>query len=406
MSRRLAVGAVTFLLGAGWLIADAPARAPLPLSAPLQDKNFFVLTLLEQVSPSDAELKDLLRTKQEVLRNCADVACFTSKMRFTDDEIALAAGALTRLYRSEAAIREMTNGALRRSGTYIRYHDKDGEALLDAAWRDAALGINHVIDVYGAGTAPRYAEIDSVAFNVKSPAYAQLVRTVADSLNEESAKATLFFQPTMRFALYLLQINRRDEAGRYEPLETGENAAALRRIRTISWNDFPYSLILVPGYGPDRAAWNLAPEGRLRLEIAVRRYKDGKAPFIVVSGGRVHPNQTAYCEAIEMKKALIDEFGVPPDRIIVEPHARHTTTNLRNVSRIMYRYGIPFERKALITTDRFQSAYIESEGFAKRCEQELGYQPARLLGRVSLFDLEFTPQLDALQIDAMEPLDP
>ncbi|HEY8183484.1 MAG TPA: YdcF family protein, partial [Thermoanaerobaculia bacterium] len=82
------------------------------------------------------------------------------------------------------------------------------------------------------------------------------------------------------------------------------------------------------------------------------------------------------------------------------------TTNLRNVARLMYRYGIPFERKALITTDRFQSAYIESEGFAKRNQQELGYQPVKLLGRVSIFDLEFTPQLDALQIDAMSPLDP
>jgi hypothetical protein len=300
----------------------------------------------------------------------------------------------------------MTNGALRRSGAYVRYQTKEGDALLAAAWRDAALGINHVIDVYGAGTAPLYPDIDSVAFSVKSPGFIQMVRTVADVLNEESGKATLFFQPTLRFALKLLEINRRDEAGRYEPLEAGENAAALRRIRTISWNDFPYSLILVPGSGTDRPAWNLAPQGRLRLEIAVRRFKDGKAPFIAVSGGYVHPNQTAYCEAIEMKKALIEDFGVPADRIIVDPHARHTTTNLRNVARIIYRYGIPFERKALITTDRFHSAYIESEGFAKRNQQELGYQPVKLLGRVSIFDLEFIPQLDALQIDAMAPLDP
>jgi len=397
---------VALLLVAGWLHAEGPARAPLPLSAPVQDKNFFVLSLLERAHPSDAELNDLLRAKQDVLRTCADVACFTSKMRFSDDEISRAATALNRLYRSDAALREITNDDLRRSGTYVRYQAKEGEALLDAAWRDAALGINKVIDVYGSGNAPRYAEIDSAAFDVKSKAYAQLVQTVADRLNEESARATLFFQPTLRFALYLLQINRRDEAGRFEPLETGENAAALRRIRTISWKDFPYSLILVPGYGTDRAAWNLAPEGKLRLEFAVQRYKAGKAPFIAVSGGYVHPNQTPYCEAIEMKRALIDEFGVPPDRIIVDPHARHTTTNLRNVSRLMYRYGIPFERKALITTDRFQSAYIESEGFAKRCEQELGYPCAKILGRVSLFDLEFTPQLDALQIDPMEPLDP
>lgn len=400
---------VALLFVAGWLHAEGPTRAPLPLSAPVQDKNFFVLSLLEEVRFSDTELKDLLHAKQEALRSAsaeceADVTCFTTKLRFTDDEISRAAGALERLYRSDPALREMTNGALRRSGAYIRYQTKEGDALLAAAWRDAALGINHVIDVYGVGTAPLYPDIDSVAFSVKSPGFIQMVRTVADVLNEE--QSTVFFQPSLRFALHLLQINRRDEAGRFEPLETGENAAALRRIRTISWNDFPYSLILVPGYGTDRPAWNLAPQGRLRLEIAVRRFKEGKAPFIAVSGGYVHPNQTAYCEAIEMKKALIEDFGVPADRIIVDPHARHTTTNLRNVARLMYRYGIPFERKALVTTDRFHSAYIESEAFHKRFEDELGYQPVRILGRVSIFDLEFVPQVDALQIDPMAPLDP
>ena len=107
-----------------------------------------------------------------------------------------------------------------------------------------------------------------------------------------------------------------------------------------------------------------------------------------------------------MKRSLIDDFHVPAEAIIVDPHARHTTTNLRNAARLMYRYAIPFDHKALITTDAFQSAYIESDAFLKRCQQELGYQPATILGRVSLFDLEFTPRLESLQIDSMDPLDP
>jgi DUF218 domain len=93
------------------------------------------------------------------------------------------------------------------------------------------------------------------------------------------------------------------------------------------------------GFGPDRMGWDLSPQGRLRVEVAARRYKDGQAPLILVSGGYVHPNQTADCEALEMKKSLIDDYGVPADSIIVEPHARHTTTNLRNAARLMYRYG-------------------------------------------------------------------
>lgn len=97
---------------------------------------------------------------------------------------------------------------------------------------------------------------------------------------------------------------------------------------------------------------------------------------------------------------------MPAAAVIVEPHARHTTTNLRNAARLMYRYGIPFGAKALITTDSFQSTYIEGQAFAKRCEQELGYQPVTVLRRASAFDLEFTPRLESLQIDSMDPLDP
>ncbi len=407
----------TLLFAASLLSAEkAPARAPLLLTAPVQDKNFFLLSLFERSAAvsnairSDAELKEILRVKRDALHaatSCeADVECVTANLRFTDEEMARVANALQRLSRTEPALREMADGPLRDSGSYVRYHAKGNDALLAAAWIDAAKGINHIIDVYGRGVAPRYPDIDSLAFDVKSQGYAQLVHTVADTLDEQSSGDMLFFQPSLRFALYLLRVNKRDEAGRYEPLEAGENAATIRHIPTIAWKDFPYTVIVVPGFGPDRSAWNLAPQGRLRLEVAARRYKAGDAPLILVSGGYVHPNQTAWCEALEMKKSLIADDGVPADSIIVEPHARHTTTNLRNAARLIYRYNIPFERKALITTDRFHSAYIASEAFAERCNRELGYQPAAISGRGSVFDLEFTPLRESLQIDSMDPLDP
>src|SRR2546421_1798361 len=52
------------------------------------------------------------------------------------------------------------------------------------------------------------------------------------------AKAPLFFEPSLNFALKLLEINRRDEAGRYEPLEQGENKAAVRNLKNINWSDY------------------------------------------------------------------------------------------------------------------------------------------------------------------------
>ena len=374
-------------------------RAPLHLTKPVQDKNFYALSLLERSSAvaADAELNAILRAKRDALHKatttCAlDSNCFAAAMKFSDAEIAQIAAALRRL--------RLDDAALRASGTEILH------PTIAAAWTDAANGINNIIDVYGTGKAPRYPQIDSVSFDVKSQAYGQLVHTVAEDLDEQQSDLKLFFQPSLRFALYLLDVNHRDEAGRFEPLQRGENAAALGRLRTVRWKDYPYSSIIVPGYGPDLAGWSFAPEGKLRCEIAARRLRERKAPVIIVSGGYVHPNQTRYCEAMEMKKSLISDFGVPASAIIIEPQARHTTTNLRNAARLLYRYGIPFARAALVTTDSFQSAYIESDGFAKRCEQELGYQPGKILRRVSAFDLELAPRIESLQINPMDPLDP
>jgi hypothetical protein len=144
----------------------------------------------------------------------------------------------------------------------------------------------------------------------------------------------------------------------------------------------------------------------LRVQLAVKRYRDGKAPFILVSGGFVHPIQTPYSEAIEMKHELMEKYSIPEEAILVDPHARHTTTNLRNAARIMFRYGMPFEAKALITTDPGHSSSIESPAFNERCIKEIGYVPHQLVGRISRFDLEWTPKLDALQADWQDLLDP
>jgi hypothetical protein len=296
---------------------------------------------------------------------------------------------------------------LRQSGAYVRYEPKAGGDLLAQSWTDAARGINQAIDVYGEGKKSRYSGMDPPAFDVKGPAYESIVHTVAYLLAEQTAEMKLFFQPTLKFALHLLDINKRDEAGRLEPLEQKENAAAFRRIPTIEWSRFPYTVIVVPGEGGDRVTWALAPEGKLRTEIAARRWREGKAALILVSGGYVHPNQTPFAEAVEMKKSLMADFGVPEDAILIDPHARHTTTNLRNAAREMYRYGVPFNHVALITTDSYQSAYIESPEFARRCKDELGCVPHRIVKRLSVFDLEWMPKVESLQIDAAgDLLDP
>ncbi|MEO8028394.1 MAG: YdcF family protein, partial [Bryobacteraceae bacterium] len=203
-----------------------------------------------------------------------------------------------------------------------------------------------------------------------------------------------------------MEASRRNEAGRFEPLDLGENRSTIARVRNTAWSKYPYSVIVVPGSGSESVQVNLSAAGRLRLALAARRFREGKAPFLLLSGGYVHPNQTPFSEAVEMKKALITDFGIPSNAILIDPHARHTTTNMRNAARQMYRYGMPFEKKALVTTDEYQSAYIEAPGFADRCMKELGYLPYKILSRVSKHDLEFLPLIESLHLDATDPLDP
>jgi hypothetical protein len=229
---------------------------------------------------------------------------------------------------------------------------------------------------------------------------------LAGVIAESTPGEVAFFVPSLKAATELLQVQLRDEAARHEPMEASLNAPAYKRAHKLDFAKYPYSSILVPGFGPEEAGVGLSPIGHLELELAVRRYRAGKAPFIIVSGGYVHPNMTPYSEAIEMRRCLIDEFRVPAEAIIVDPHARHTTTNLRNAARLIYRYGMPFQKKALIVTNSYQLNDIAAPAFAKRCMSVFGYLPATEYNKISDFDLEYKPALNALTIDPIDPLDP
>lgn len=278
--------------------------------------------------------------------------------------------------------------------------------LVTAAWRDAATALNRIVDVYALGTAPLYPKIDAASYDPASESYRRLLAIMATVMHDQRDDLTTFYAPSLGFARRLLDANRRDEAGRFEPLHDGENAAALRRVRSVRWVDFPYAAIVVPGAGSDRPDVALDPWGKLRLELAVARFKAGTAPFLIVSGGYVHPNQTPFNEALEMKRSLVRDFGVPPEAVIIDPHARHTTTNLRNAARLALRYGLPSGTPLLITSDQGQSAYISGQEFHDRCLREMGHLPGVLGKRLSPFDQEFMPSVRALHADARDPLDP
>jgi hypothetical protein len=91
---------------------------------------------------------------------------------------------------------------------------------------------------------------------------------------------------------------------------------------------------------------------------------------------------------------------------LIDPHARHTTTNVRNAARLMFRYGIPTDRPALIATRSYHLDSIASPAFDERNDRELGYRPYVSKRRLSRFELEWLPNVLSLQADPWDPLDP
>jgi hypothetical protein len=394
------------------------AELPLSFHGPVLDKNFLVLSeLMKGSAVREALLADQTLSVLATQRSAREAPSPPFKRMgagvqpldgflWTDAEIGRAREALMSLYGSSAAMRRLVDGHLRSSGCFERYRTMSGERLLGQAWEDAARAINRIIQVYGDGVSPRYPLIDSVSYDPKDDSYRKLLGIVAAVLADGRSARETFFEPSLDCALYLLSINRRDEAARFEPLAQGENAPAIRALAGIDWGHYPFSVILVPGAGSVVAGVPLSPWAKMRLSLAVRRFREQKAPLLLVSGGFVHPAQTPYCEAVEMKRSLIKDYGLPERVILIEPFARHTTTNLRNADREIIRYGLPALKPVLVVTDPGQGATIASAAFGQRCDDELGYRPYQKLVRISAFDLSFLPVPDSLQADARDPLDP
>lgn len=136
---------------------------------------------------------------------------------------------------------------------------------------------------------------------------------------------------------------------------------------------FPF--VIVPGYCP-RFGWShgLHPWAAERLREAALTVAAGLASTIIVSGGAVHSDDN---EAVLMRQWLV-EHGVDAARILVEPCARHTTTNLRNAGRMVLAAGAA---EALVVTNGSQTYYLGfpwRSSFHVRCLAELGYRVGAL----------------------------
>jgi len=378
-------------------------------------KNYYLLTLLQEdmaarkLIENDTVFTGLLQHKLaqiSISNECKnDITCFTDRIKFSEDEISGVAERLSAIYTADNALGRLVLQHLIPSGNYILFQQLSPKELLVKAWEQDARGINFAIGVYAEGKKANYPNIDSIAFNVKANGYGRLLYSVDYLVLNECKDKKLFFLPSLYAALRLLEINEREQAADYEPMTAGENKAAFGRVKTIQWNKYKYSLIMIPGAGPDEPAVALSAEGMIRCRLAALQYQKGLAPFIVTSGGKVHPYKTKYCEALEMKNYMVEKLHIPANAIFIDPHARHTTTNMRNTVRLIYRYGIPFSKPAITCTTRGQSAMIENTLIA-RCMKELNEAPYKNGIRLSETEMEFYPMPEALHIHPMEPMDP
>ena len=198
--------------------------------------------------------------------------------------------------------------------------------------------------------------------------------------------------------------------------EAALNAATQAAIKDHpEWREqFEHDVLIIPGFTPIKADKPMTlddlPAARARLDLAIRDFQSGLAPVILVSGGSVHPAGTPHNEGLMMRQYLIDH-GVPADRILVDAHARHSTTNLRNAGRMMNDLGLTrgviatgYESKSAFD-QHFYFAHPVLSTFHSRCKKTLGYRVGDL-ENIDRHHIAFTPSAKCAQVGLSDPLDP
>ncbi|HEX7756606.1 MAG TPA: YdcF family protein [Niabella sp.] len=380
----------------------------------LQKRIFYLLDAIETYPPaytavySDTVLQALMKQKYTLLQNamdsCTQLSGIAAKLLITPAEDAAIALQLGKLYQKNRNIRQWVSDRIRATGFYGLSDSLTDAALFRKAWEEEAAGINYIINAYLQNKGLQYPKVDAASFCISCRPYFDSVRQIIAATLENGKANSLFFQPLLRICLRILQLNDRDEAARFIPLNQ-VNEQPYQQSRSVQWARFPFSAILVFGEGPENDE-PISVHNKERCATASALFKSGKAPFIIVSGGYVHPFQTKYCEAVQMKKYLTDSLAVPAGAIITEPHARHTTTNIRNANRIIFENRIAPDKPVLGVSDSSHIQYIAGKNFERVCRRDLKYLPFDRMKKLSDETVVFYPAARSLQINTGDPLDP
>ena len=127
-------------------------------------------------------------------------------------------------------------------------------------------------------------------------------------------------------------------------------------VRSLEWQYLPpkpmptAEAIVVLGGGIKPASpprpWIDLAEGGDRAVYGAQLYREGKAPLVILSGGRINWKGGGPSESADMAK-LVEALGVPESAIIQDPTSLNTYENAVNVRKILAERGI---RRILLVT--------------------------------------------------------
>lgn len=375
-------------------------------------KNYYLIYSFRNNAPllqelhKDPEVQIMLtdRNKRfEAGKDCPTTDCLIDALKWKESEITALNNKFQDLFARKKSFQSFIENTLYPSRKYSKSESLNPKEYLQKALLQDLKAMNNVIDIYGAGKKPNYPDIDSISFNVKDKNYIELLRNVRFDVAADTEKNA--FDQTLLSAIRLLEVNERWDAAQLEPLTKTENKEAYEKVKKTDFSKYPYASLLILGAGPQVYGQKISPMGMLRSRQALRAYQKGLAPFIIVSGGRVHPFKTRYTEAVEMKRYMVEILGIPASAIIIDPFARHTTTNVRNAGRMIIDYGFPKDKWSLVSSSKTHIDYVE-KAMDKRSIKELGTVPYIVGKRIDDLLLEYKPTADAFLINPAEPLDP
>ncbi|CAD7857509.1 MAG: hypothetical protein [Olavius algarvensis Gamma 1 endosymbiont] len=155
--------------------------------------------------------------------------------------------------------------------------------------------------------------------------------------------------------------------------------------------------ILVLGGGIEGvAAQRLFPDltaSADRIWHAARLFHQGKAPMVVVAGGRLPWRTNQGLEADAMAQFLVD-LGVPEDKLLLEGRSRNTVENAREIRRLLAAGGMD---QVLLVTSAYHMRRAQATFHAAGVRAIPATTDYEVPGERTLTLLDFLPDAAALR---------